>query len=172
MIGRCGSRFNLSRSARSSSSAMKRDACRKIAWQVPVSSSPCAGTVRVWDPPSGGIRRSLTWLPRRECTAKPNRFKMAMTSAPESRRSLGIRWRQFQGHEDGRVGSQAQTREVLAFEVERDGFSEIRGDLVQGGALRHDGDFHALSDEAGLLARSDDRLDRPLESHGLRTLYA
>src|SRR2546422_3173740 len=153
MIGRCGSRFNLSKCARSFSSAMKRDACRKIAWQVPVSSSPCAGTVRVWDPPSGGIRRSLT-------------------SAPESRRSLGIRWRQFQGHEDGRVGSQAQTREVLAFEVERDGFSEIRGDLVQGGALRHDGDFHALSDEAGLLARSDDRLDRPLESHGLRTLYA
>ena len=74
-------------------------------------------------------------------------------------------WCQLQGHKDSRIGSQSQAREVLTFDVERYGFSEILGNLVQGGPLRHDGDLQALGDEARLLAGPDDCLDRPLENH-------
>jgi hypothetical protein len=36
--------------------------------------------------------------------------------------------------------------EILAFEVERQGFAQVEHDLVQGPSLRHDGDLPALGD--------------------------
>jgi hypothetical protein len=43
-------------------------------------------------------------------------------SAPDRRRSLGMRRRQLQGHDDAGLGSEPQRGEVLAIEVKRDGF--------------------------------------------------
>ena len=49
---------------RSWSSGMKRDACRRMARQVPVSNAECAAIVSVCVLPSGKARLNLTWLPR------------------------------------------------------------------------------------------------------------
>ena len=73
---------------------MYRLACRRIAREVPVSSSGWLGTVRTclsafclsaFDV----IRMSFTWLPFREAMEKPNPWSMETTLLPLSRLSLG-----------------------------------------------------------------------------------
>ncbi len=100
-----------------------------------------------------------------------------MTSAPERRRSLGIRWRELykvlrehnrQGdvlcsNYDGWIWSESQVGEVFVGQVKGYSLLKISGDLVQRAALSDDRDLDAFRHVSRLLARSDHRFDRVLE---------
>ncbi len=63
---------NRKRELFSSESGMKREAWRRMARQVPVSSSRWAGIVSVFLLPSKPVRCNFIWLPRGEMTSNPN----------------------------------------------------------------------------------------------------
>jgi hypothetical protein len=109
--------YSVWKNGASSALGTKREACRRIARQDPVSSSPCLGMVSVSLSPPGPMRRSLTWLPRCEMTSKPNLRKMATTSWPESRLSRGRVRLQLEGDEDAGRGRQPQFRQVFSLQV-------------------------------------------------------
>src|SRR5579884_1264171 len=116
-----------------------------MARSVPVSSSRCFGMVRVcW--PEGPIRRSFTWLPRWAWTTKPKRLKIAMTSSPERRFSLGMK--RFKLHRDDqrRMRCQAQLGQILSLQVELHRFLKIPHRFIERLSLRYNRNLHALGD--------------------------
>ena len=86
-----------------------------------------------------------------------------MTSAPERRRSLGMRWRELHGHDDSRIRGETQGGEVLVRQMKGHGVLKISSDLVQRTALSDDRDFDALRYVSRLLARSDHGFDGVLK---------
>jgi len=131
---------------------MKREAWRRIARQVPVSSLWCAGMVIVSFLPPAAVRRIFMWLPRWEMTSNPNRRRIPATSVPESRLRRGRAGLQLEGDDDGWRGGEAQFAEVFSLKVQGNSLSKIRRNLVQCSALCDDGKLHAFSDEPGLFS--------------------
>ena len=77
--------------------------------------------------------------------------------------SLGIR--RFHFHRDqqrGMVG-QAQSFQILAFQMERHRFPKVAGDFIQSRALGHHGDFNALGDVTRFFPWANNGFDRTLE---------
>jgi hypothetical protein len=102
---------------------MYLDACRKIAWQVPVSNCRWFGTTNVCFSPFGPARRNLMWLPRWVRIEKRKCWKVVITSEADSLLSLGIGWLNFHRHNEGRVLRKSQGREVLSLQEESRRFS-------------------------------------------------
>src|SRR3990167_8529283 len=88
---------------------------------------------------------------------------MVTISAPERRRSLGMRWQELHRHDDGRVRGEPQDGEVLVGEMQGHGFLEVLRHVIQRAALSDDLDLEAFRHISRLLARADHRLDRVLE---------
>src|SRR6266571_473650 len=100
---------------------------------------------------------------------KPKRPRMAMTSAPERRRSLGMRRSQLHRNDDGRVWRESQGLQIFVGEMKLDRLSQILGDLVQGVTLSHDGNLEALGRVARLFTGPNHSLDCSLK-HWVRLL--
>src|SRR4029453_6307416 len=113
----------------------------KIAWSVPSLISRCPGIVSLSVAPSAQVRRSLMWLPRWEWRTNPKPRKIRTSSAPDRRRSLGMRRRQLQGHENRGLDGEAQRPQVLAVQIERNRLAQVGRHFVEGVALGHDGDL-------------------------------
>src|SRR5215813_4597428 len=94
---------------------------------------------------------------------KPKRPRIAMTSAPERRRSLGMRWQKFHGHDDGWIRREPQGSKILIRQMEGHGILKVFRDLVQRAALSDDRDFDALRYISRLLARSNHCFDGVLK---------
>ena len=86
-----------------------------------------------------------------------------MTSAPERRRSLGMRVNQFQRDENRRVWRQAHRRQILAGKVQLDSFLQVATDLVERWPLGDNWNLETLRHIAGLLPGSDHCFDRTLK---------
>ncbi len=86
-----------------------------------------------------------------------------MTSAPERRRSLGMRWRELHSNDDSRVREEPQGGEVLFRQVKGHSFLEVSGDLVQRATLSDDRNFDAFRHVSRLLTRSNHCFDRVLQ---------
>src|SRR5262245_18337645 len=93
--------------------------------------------------PADRVRRSLIGLPRWEWMTNPKPRKIRTSSAPDRRRSLGMRRRQLQGHENRGLCGEAQRRQVLAVQIECDRLAQVGRHLVEGLALGHDGNLLA-----------------------------
>jgi hypothetical protein len=89
---------------------------------------------------------------------KPKLPRMAITSAPERRRSLGVCGLKLQSDNDCWLGSEPHRGQVLAFQMECDRFPEVADHFVQSGSLGDHGNLQAFADIAGLLAGTDGRL--------------
>lgn len=91
-----------------------------------------------------------------------------MTSAPDRRRNLRNGWLDLHGHEDHGIGLITEAAQVFAFKRQRNHLTKVCNDLVEVLALCHRVQFRALPHEAGLLTRSDDRMNRVLHDASLR----
>jgi hypothetical protein len=97
----------------------------------------------------------------------PNResksLRIEMTSGPESRLSLGII--RFDLHRDYkcRVLGQAESGQILPFEMERYSLLEISRDFIQGRALGDDRDFRAFRYITGILTGANDGFNSALK---------
>ncbi len=74
-----------------------------------------------------------------------------------------MRGDQFQRDENRRIWCQAHRRQILAGQVQLDSLLQVAGDLIERLPLGDDRDLHAFGHVAGLLARSDHRLDCSLK---------
>jgi hypothetical protein len=63
--------------------------------------------------------------------------------------------------------STSDVGQVFAFEMEADRFADVRGQLIQGGSLSHNGEVQAFGYELALAFRDAD-LDSSLQHHRLR----
>jgi len=149
---------------------MKRLAWRNIALVVPVSSSRWLGTVRVSLLPSARTRRNFTWLPRCVITAKPNCPRIEITSEPDRRRSLGMRWFQFHCHHERWIRRQTKICKVFACQVQLRCFTQVGDSFIQRGTLSYHGDFQTFRHITAIFSRADDSLNRALKTFHVQTV--
>src|ERR1051325_503851 len=102
-------------------------------------------------------------LPFCATRTNPKRAKIATTSAPDRRRSLGMLGDQLECSHDRRVGSQPECSEVLTFEEQLYGFAQIASDLVERGRLGNHRNLDAFGYVARLIAGPDHCIDGALQ---------
>lgn len=80
-----------------------------------------------------------------------------MISAPDKRRSSGMRRSELHRHDDRGVRFEPHCRQILAFQVEGHRLLEVPGHVVQRAALSDHRDFKTFRDVSRLLTRFGSR---------------
>ena len=103
------------------------------------------------------VSKSPSWI------VKPKRPRIATISAPERRRSLGMRGRELHRYDNGGVGGKPQGGQVLISQMESDGFLKVSSDLVQREALSNYRDLEAFRHVSRLFSWTNHSHDCVLE---------